>query len=83
MPQTRGYLEGLPLDLSGSSDRLGLDEEGPRADQLHTLEGLTRSCIQVLTRSHLGYLGLTVPRQLQDRLRDSGSIGGRDLQGEK
>ena len=63
-----GYLEGLPLDLSSSGDGLGLDEEGPRVDQLHALQSLTCCCIQVLALSHLGYLGLTVPRQLQDGL---------------
>lgn len=31
------HLEGLPLDLSGSGDSLGLDEEGARINQLHTL----------------------------------------------
>lgn len=71
-----GYLEGLPLDLSSRSDGLGLDEESPRVDQLHTLQSLTRCCIQVLTLSHLG---LAVPGQLQDRLRHSGGIRGGDL----
>jgi len=66
-----GYLEGLPLDLPRGGDRLGLDEEGPRVDQLHTLESLS-SCIQVLTLNHLG---VTVPRQLQDGLRDRGGVG--------
>lgn len=70
-PARRRYLEGLPLDLSRSGDRLGLDEEGPRVDQLHTLERLT-PCVQVLS--------LTVPRQMQDGLRHSGGVGGRHLQ---
>lgn len=75
-----GYLEGLPLNLPSSSDSLGLDEEGARVDQLHALESLTCCSIQVLTLSHLGNLGLSVRRQLQDRLRDSSATGGRDLQ---
>lgn len=74
-----GYLEGLPLDLPRGRDRLGLDEEGARVDQLHALQRLTPGRVQVLSLSHLAHLGLSVAGQLQDGLRDGGGVRGRDL----
>lgn len=76
------HLERLPLDLPGGADRLGLDEEGPRVDQLDALQGLSRRRVQVLARRHLR---LAVARQLQDGLRegDGRGAGGwhlRDIQ---
>lgn len=73
---TAGHLEGLPLDLSRGGDRLGLDEEGARVDQLHALQRLTPRRVQVLSLAHLG---LSVAGQMQDGLRDGGDAGGRHL----